>query len=71
VHRCIGSNLARTQARIGVEQTIARLSPFRIPPGAPVEYVSSFSRGPASVPIEFAAGRPLDRTVAAQGAAAS
>jgi cytochrome P450 len=53
VHRCIGSNLARLQIRIALEQLIERLSPFRIPDGAPVEYVSLQARGPMSIPLEF------------------
>lgn len=53
VHRCIGSNLARLQIRIAIEQLLTRLGPFRIPDGAEVTYSSRQSRGPSSIPLEF------------------
>lgn len=53
-HRCIGSNLARLQVRIAIEQLVERLGTFRIPAGAEVRYFSGQARGPASVPLEFA-----------------
>jgi cytochrome P450 len=56
VHRCLGSNLARLQVKVAVEQLLTRLSPFRIPPGAKVEYLTRQERGPSSVPLEFTPG---------------
>lgn len=56
VHRCIGSNLARLQLRVAIEQLVARLSPFSIPEGGEVTYLSMQSRGPNSIPLEFAPG---------------
>ena len=56
VHRCVGSNLARLQVRVAVEQLLARLSPFRLPEGAKVQYAGDLSRGPLSLPLEFTAG---------------
>jgi cytochrome P450 len=53
VHRCIGSNLARLQIRIAIQQLLARLGPFRIPDGAEVGYSSRQSRGPSSIPLAF------------------
>jgi cytochrome P450 len=61
VHRCIGSNLARLQVRVAVEQLLTRLSPFRIPGGARVEYMTRQERGPSSVPVEFPPGKTLVR----------
>jgi cytochrome P450 len=55
-HRCAGSNLARLQVRVAMEELLTRLSPFRIPAGATVEYVTASQRGPSSIPLEFAAG---------------
>jgi cytochrome P450 len=58
VHRCVGSNLARLQIRVAVEQLLARLSPFWIPEGAKIEYASNQARGPSSVPLEFSPADP-------------
>jgi cytochrome P450 len=55
-HRCAGSNLARLQVRVAVEQLLTRLSPFHIPAGSSVEYMTASQRGPSSIPLEFAAG---------------
>jgi len=60
VHRCVGSNLARLQVRVAVEQLLARLSPFRLPEGTKVQYAGDLSRGPLSLPLEFTA-RPVRR----------
>jgi cytochrome P450 len=60
-HRCIGSNLARLQIRVAIEQLVARLGAFRIPEGASVIYRSMQARGPFSVPLEFDGESPLDR----------
>jgi cytochrome P450 len=52
-HRCVGSNLARLQIRVAVEQLVTRLSPFRVPEGGEVVYSSRQARGPVSIPLEF------------------
>ncbi len=54
VHRCVGSNLARLQIRVAVEQLVARLSPFWLPEGAEIQYASLQARGPRSFPLQFA-----------------
>ena len=55
-HRCIGSNLARLQIRIAVQQLVSRLGTFAIPGGATVTYSSRQARGPSSVPLQFTGG---------------
>jgi cytochrome P450 len=55
-HRCAGSSLARLQVRIAVERLLTRLSPFQVPAGAEVEYMTAAQRGPSSIPLEFGAG---------------
>jgi cytochrome P450 len=58
IHRCIGSNLARLQIRVAIEQIVTRLEEFRVPGGAEVTYYSRQQRGVASFPLVFsAAGR--------------
>lgn len=57
VHRCIGSNLARIQIRIAIQQLLTRLGPFWIPDGAEIEYSSRQSRGPTSIPLAFSPAR--------------
>ena len=52
-HRCIGSNLARLQIRIFVEELLNRIGPFRIKEGADVRYMGGQTRGLASMPLEF------------------
>jgi cytochrome P450 len=56
VHRCIGSNLARLQIRIAIQQLVTRLGEFRIPEGGTVEYSSRQARGPMSIPLAFTSG---------------
>jgi cytochrome P450 len=59
-HRCAGSNLARLNLRIAVEELTARLVDIEIPAEAkPIEFHSIFSRAPLSVPITFAPGPPI------------
>ncbi|BBZ15485.1 cytochrome P450 [Mycobacterium branderi] len=52
-HRCVGSNLARMNLRIALEEILRRLDDIRLQEGAEVEYHISFIREPAAVPITF------------------
>jgi cytochrome P450 len=52
-HRCTGSNLARMNLRIALEELTRRLADFRLQPGADVEFHSTFNRAPRAVPITF------------------
>jgi len=57
VHRCLGSNLARLEFRIGVEQVLKRLPDFVIPADAKVEFHgNSVTRGYRTLPAKFTAG---------------
>jgi cytochrome P450 len=57
-HRCVGSNLARLNLRVAVEEITARLDDIRLEDGrGPIEYRSAFNRSPVAVPITFAPGR--------------
>jgi len=56
-HRCAGSNLARMNLRIAIEELVARLHDVRLADGAePIVFHSVFNRAPLAVPITFAPG---------------
>jgi cytochrome P450 len=54
VHRCLGSNLARLEFQIGVEQVLSRMPDYRLAPGEEaVFHGNSVTRGFRSIPIAF------------------
>jgi cytochrome P450 len=54
-HRCAGSNLARMNLRIALEELLPRLTDLRLEEGADIHFHSTFNRAPLSVPIVFRA----------------
>ena len=56
VHRCIGSNLARLEFRIGVEQVLARIPDFTASEADSVFHGNSVTRGFRQIPVEFTPG---------------
>jgi len=54
-HRCAGSNLARLNLRVALEEITRRLGDFELDlaPGERIEYHSTFNRAPERVPITF------------------
>jgi cytochrome P450 len=57
VHRCLGSNLARLEFRVGVEQTLNRIPDYAIPAGAKVDFHgNSVTRGYRALPVVFTPG---------------
>jgi cytochrome P450 len=57
VHRCLGSNLARLEFRVGLEQVLKRIPDYVIPPGAKVDFHgNSVTRGYRALPVVFAPG---------------
>ncbi len=56
-HRCAGSNLARMNIRLALEEVLVRLHDIRLADGADTAYHSGFSRTPVAVPIDLHAGR--------------
>jgi cytochrome P450 len=53
-HRCAGSNLARLNLRIALEEVVRRLDDFRLQDDAePVPFHSVLNRAPLTVPITF------------------
>jgi cytochrome P450 len=52
-HRCAGSNLARLNIRLALEEVLGRLHSIRLADGVAPAFHSGFSRTPVAVPIEF------------------
>jgi cytochrome P450 len=53
-HRCAGSNLARLNLRIALEEVVQRLDGLRLQDGAePIPFHSVLNRAPLTVPITF------------------
>jgi cytochrome P450 len=56
-HRCAGSNFARMNLRIALEELLSRLDNIQLQEGAePIQFHSAFNRAPLSIPITFAPG---------------
>lgn len=58
VHRCLGSNLARLELQIGIEQSLIRMPDYALAPGAQaVFHGNSVTRGYRRIPVTFTAGQ--------------
>lgn len=55
-HRCAGSNLARLNLRVALEELVARLPELRLGESSDIHFHSTFNRAPLSVPITFTPG---------------
>lgn len=53
IHRCAGSNLARMELRIALEEWMARIPEFRVAEGAEVTWAGGQVRGPRQLPVVF------------------
>jgi cytochrome P450 len=53
IHRCAGSNLARMELRVAVEEWIKRIPSFRLADNADVTWAGGQVRGPRTVPVVF------------------
>jgi cytochrome P450 len=51
IHRCIGSNLARMEIRVALEQWLERIPEFRLDPSATVTWSEGTVRGPRRLPL--------------------
>ncbi len=54
IHRCLGSNLARMELKIAVEEWLAAFPTFALAEGAEVEWTGGQVRGPRAVPVRLA-----------------
>jgi cytochrome P450 len=55
-HRCAGSNLARLNLRIGLEEALRRLHDIKLQDGAEIAFHSTSTRSPLTLPITFTPG---------------
>ena len=53
IHRCIGSNLARMEMRVAIEEWLKRIPEFRLEDPALVRWSEGTVRGPRSMPMAF------------------
>jgi cytochrome P450 len=53
IHRCVGSNLARMELTVAIEEWLKRIPEFRLDPLSPVTWSEGTVRGPRQLPILF------------------
>ena len=53
IHRCIGSNLARLELRVALEEFIARFPRFELSDADAVTWAQGQVRGPRSIPLRI------------------
>ena len=53
IHRCAGSNLARMELKVAVEEWLTRMPTFRLADEAEVTWAGGQVRGPRSIPVLF------------------
>lgn len=53
IHRCLGSNLARMELRVAIEEWLERFPTFALTPGAEVQWAGTQVRGPREIPVDL------------------
>jgi cytochrome P450 len=53
IHRCAGSNLARMELRVALEEWLRQIPEFRLADGAEVTWAGGQVRGPRRLPVVF------------------
>jgi cytochrome P450 len=53
IHRCVGSNLARMEITVAIEEWLKRIPDFRLDPAGRVTWSEGTVRGPRQLPILF------------------
>ena len=53
IHRCAGSNLARMELTVAIEEWLARIPTFRVEEGGEITWAAGQVRGPRHVPVVF------------------
>ncbi len=54
IHRCLGSNLARMELRVALEEWMARYPDFELTDPAKVTWSAGQVRGPRTIPVRVA-----------------
>jgi len=63
-HRCAGSNLARMNLRIALEELLRRLHDIKLQDGTDIRYHAGLTRSPLRLPITFTPGSRADQAEA-------
>jgi hypothetical protein len=58
IHRCIGSNLARMEIKVALQEWLKRIPDFRLDPAATVTWSEGTVRGPRKLPVLFGCSVP-------------
>jgi cytochrome P450 len=53
IHRCIGSNLARMEMTVALEEWLKRIPEFRLDPSSPIKWSQGTVRGPRQLRVLF------------------
>jgi cytochrome P450 len=53
IHRCVGSNLARMEMTVAIEEWLKRIPDFRLDPAGKVTWSQGTVRGPRQLPVLF------------------
>lgn len=53
IHRCAGSNLARMELRVAIEEWLARIPTFHVDDDQPLTWAGGQVRGPRTLPVVF------------------
>jgi len=53
IHRCVGSNLARMEMTVAIEEWLKRIKKFRLDPAKEVRWSEGTVRGPRALPVSF------------------
>jgi cytochrome P450 len=56
IHRCVGSNLARMELRVALEEWLKRIPSFELAPGTKVTWSEGTVRGPRQLAVTFSKG---------------
>jgi cytochrome P450 len=56
IHRCIGSNLARMEMMVAIEEWLKRIPDFRLDPAGEITWSEGTVRGPRQLPMLFGKG---------------